>query len=427
MATIDELNLTPYQRIMARMTPTMNPYMGAGQVMGGYDPELYRRMSGSGLINLGVGGGGVIDSGGGGSDSGGGAPPPGRSGPNVSFGPDNFMVANNVNPNMVSGITGLLGLLTGIPGLGFLGRELANRSNFTNEQAAMFGNVGLRDTTDPSNLSGLIGPTATTGPTGTGGQASSAAASAAAAASAMGYSNEAIGAASQAAANAAIGGASAADAAALGSAAAQTVANDIDAVSATQGIGVNPPSQNFYDALINAFENPPITPNEFTLVAGPNEVALEALTGLTPAPDGTYGFTGDDSMDFGGPEGGSVGADYGGPADGGYGGSPADADSGAGGYGGDSGGGSDSSGGDGGGGGGDGGGGDGGGDSGYAQGGLIKMLFGPNPAGPDDGAGYLQLGEYVIKKSAVKKYGQGLLDMINDGKIPAKKMKSLLA
>jgi hypothetical protein len=38
----------------------------------------------------------------------------------------------------------------------------------------------------------------------------------------------------------------------------------------------------------------------------------------------------------------------------------------------------------------------------------------------------LQLGEYVIKKSSVKKYGQGLLDMINDGKIPAKKMKSLL-
>jgi hypothetical protein len=60
------------------------------------------------------------------------------------------------------------------------------------------------------------------------------------------------------------------------------------------------------------------------------------------------------------------------------------------------------------------------------KGGLVSNVFGPDPAGPDEGAGYLQRGEYVIKKSAVKKYGQGLLDMINDGKIPAKKMKSLL-
>jgi hypothetical protein len=38
----------------------------------------------------------------------------------------------------------------------------------------------------------------------------------------------------------------------------------------------------------------------------------------------------------------------------------------------------------------------------------------------------VQRGEYVVKKSSVKKYGKGLLDMINDGKIPAKKIKSLL-
>jgi len=62
----------------------------------------------------------------------------------------------------------------------------------------------------------------------------------------------------------------------------------------------------------------------------------------------------------------------------------------------------------------------------YAMGGTVDKVVGPNPPGPDDGAGMLQLGEYVIKKSAVKKYGQGLLDMINAGKIPAKKMKSLL-
>lgn len=60
---------------------------------------------------------------------------------------------------------------------------------------------------------------------------------------------------------------------------------------------------------------------------------------------------------------------------------------------------------------------------GYVHGGL---MFGPNPAGPDDGAVNLDIGEYVIKKSAVNKYGRGLLDMINEGKVPAKKMKSLL-
>ena len=61
-----------------------------------------------------------------------------------------------------------------------------------------------------------------------------------------------------------------------------------------------------------------------------------------------------------------------------------------------------------------------------ANGGPVDKVGGPNPPGPDDGIGMLQLGEYVIKKSAVDKYGTGLLDMINNGKIPAKKMKSLL-
>jgi len=62
----------------------------------------------------------------------------------------------------------------------------------------------------------------------------------------------------------------------------------------------------------------------------------------------------------------------------------------------------------------------------YNQGGMVNGLFGMNPPGPDDGAGYLDRGEYVVKKSAVNKYGKGLLDMINEGKVPAKKMKSLL-
>jgi hypothetical protein len=60
---------------------------------------------------------------------------------------------------------------------------------------------------------------------------------------------------------------------------------------------------------------------------------------------------------------------------------------------------------------------------GYVHGGL---MFGPNPPGPDDGAVNLDMGEYVIRKSSVNKYGRGLLDMINEGKVPAKKMKSLL-
>jgi hypothetical protein len=64
--------------------------------------------------------------------------------------------------------------------------------------------------------------------------------------------------------------------------------------------------------------------------------------------------------------------------------------------------------------------------AGYAKGGMIRGLLGPNPKGPDDGFAMVQRGEYVIKKSAVKKYGRGLLDMINEGKVPAKKIKSLL-
>lgn len=62
----------------------------------------------------------------------------------------------------------------------------------------------------------------------------------------------------------------------------------------------------------------------------------------------------------------------------------------------------------------------------YAKGGMVHGLLGPNPKGPDDGAAFLDRGEYVIRKSAVKKYGRGLLDMINEGKVPAKKIKSLL-
>ena len=65
---------------------------------------------------------------------------------------------------------------------------------------------------------------------------------------------------------------------------------------------------------------------------------------------------------------------------------------------------------------------------GLAKGGMVHggLMFGMNPPGPDDGAVNLDMGEYVIKKSSVDKYGRGLLDMINEGKVPAKKIRSLL-
>jgi len=62
------------------------------------------------------------------------------------------------------------------------------------------------------------------------------------------------------------------------------------------------------------------------------------------------------------------------------------------------------------------------------KGGLItnQKIKGPNPPGPDDGYSGLDIGEYVIKKSAVKKYGSNIFEQINAGKIPAKRLKSLL-
>ena len=117
------------------------------------------------------------------------------------------------------------------------------------------------------------------------------------------------------------------------------------------------------------------------------------------APGSNYNAPGDDSMDFGSEaQGGLIGnQDFGGGFD--YGGSYDSFSSDVGtnegsgtGYGGDG--------------------------IGFAQGGLVDRVGGFNPPGPDDGVGYLQLGEYVIRKSAVDKYGQGLLDMINEGKIP---------
>lgn len=69
----------------------------------------------------------------------------------------------------------------------------------------------------------------------------------------------------------------------------------------------------------------------------------------------------------------------------------------------------------------------GGGSQAFAKGGMVNMN--PqmnNPPGPDDGYAALDNGEYVIKKSAVKKYGSNIFEQINAGKIPAQRLKSLL-
>jgi hypothetical protein len=265
MATIDELGLTPYQRIMAQMTPTMNPYTGAGVAIGGYDPALYSRRSGSGLINAGSGGGGGgVGGGAGGFES-------------VPSAWSNMTPAEQAayyaaNPNMAAVTRAGQGLF-GLTSLGMA------QNYFVPEFVA---NMSAR---------------------------------------AMGYDP----------ANLSYGGASRAEQDAM------------NAALSAQSM------QSMQDAL-----------NADTAAAQAQSISDQSSAG---SEAGGYG-TGDTSGGFG--------------------------------------------------------------EGQYNMGGPVDRVGGPNPPGPDDGAGMLQLGEYVIKKSAVKKYGAGLLDMINDGKIPAKKMKSLL-
>jgi hypothetical protein len=53
----------------------------------------------------------------------------------------------------------------------------------------------------------------------------------------------------------------------------------------------------------------------------------------------------------------------------------------------------------------------------YARGGRIKRTSGPR-IGKDDGLIPAQRGEYVIRKSAVKKLGTKVLGQVNRGKLP---------
>jgi hypothetical protein len=277
MATNDELYLTPYQQIMAQMTPTTNPYLGENVAIGGYDPALFSPRVGSGLINLGVGGGG---GGGGGSGGSGGSEPAAPSAWSPMT-PAQQAAYYAANPTM-AGITQL-----GQKGFGFTSLGM------------------LQNLFNPGLISeqGLI---------------------------AMGINPAAYQAAKEGFRATEISemNAAAEQAAAEAAAAEATVANDIDAASATEGFSVG---------------------------------------------GGDSGYSG--GTTGAGNEGGGIGAG-----------------------------------------------------EGLAQGGKVtkRHLKGPDPKGPDEGYGALLSGEYVIKKSAVNKYGTGLLDMINDGKIPAKKMKSLL-
>jgi hypothetical protein len=299
MATIDELyqqsllgnlptTLTPYQRIMAQMTPTMNPYTGAGVAIGGYDPALYRRMSGSGLINYGGAGGGGM--GGGGMGGGGGLP----SGPIAPTTPEEFAEQSARNQQLNDFLTGL----TKMSPTGLLMSGI--NTLFGSQRPAAVEDVGTYFGVNPVND--------------------------------FGFATQA----------------------------------EADAINAALG--------ESYGGGFTSSD---------TGVGNPGE----SYGGPTSSESGV----GNPGESGGGPTSSESGVGNPGESGGGYGAS-------------------------------------GDGDSGWAKGGKVTKdrLKGPDPKGPDEGYGALLSGEYVIKKSAVKKYGQGLLDMINDGKIPAKKMKSLL-
>jgi hypothetical protein len=270
-----QVGVSPYQQIMGRMPLLQNPYAGVSggynNFQGGYNPNLYSSAPRA-IGQLGFGGGGSGGSGGG-VDA-------------VPSGWDNMTNAEKAsyyaaNPTMAT-ITQLGQKAFGYTGLGALQRAM--QPGFVNEQSLI----------------------------------------------AMGVNPAAYQAAKESfrASEIADMNAAAEQAAAEAAAEAATVANDIDAISASEGISAGGGSSDY--------------------------------------GGGTTGA---------GNEGGGIGAG-----------------------------------------------------EGLAQGGKVTKshLKGPDPKGPDEGYGALLSGEYVIKKSAVNKYGTGLLDMINNGKIPAKKMKSLL-
>ena len=342
MATIDELNLTPYQRIMARMTPFVNPYMGAGQVMGGYDPSfqggydpgLYSRLTRSGLINTGGMGGG----GGGGGDY---TPTPSPF--------DNMTDAEKAayyaaNPTMAT-ITQLGQKAFGLTSLGALQRAMF--PDFVNNQGliAMGVNPAAYQAAKESFRASEIGAMNAGYPS--------------AIEAAQSYGGASM--AEQQAMNDAIN----ATAAAAYQAAADQAAQSYGGASMAEQQAMN---DALGEAAVGSY-------------GGASMAEQQAMNDALGAPGQSVS---DSAASDAGGYGSGDSAGFGGGTDSGS--------------------------------------------DGWAMGGKVtkSRLTGPAPNGPDEGYGALLSGEYVIKKSAVKKYGQGLLDMINDGKIPAKKMKSLL-
>lgn len=64
----------------------------------------------------------------------------------------------------------------------------------------------------------------------------------------------------------------------------------------------------------------------------------------------------------------------------------------------------------------------------WAEGGPVThdRLTGPNPAGPDDGYGQLQAGEYVLRQQAANRLGPQVLDKINRGDFKTKALINAL-
>ena len=215
-----------------------------------------------------------------------------------------------------------------------------------------------------------------------------------------------------------------------------------DGISSASGISSNSPTGSALGDIGYAISNQSISPIAAAIASGIMDAlsstsvnSVNAINGLDAQSDAATAAGASTAAGVDGPAGAGstgMGSDVGGEgASAGVGtGGGAAGDSGAtGGGGGGAVGDSGSS--------GDGGSGGGGGDSDY-MGGFIGMpqyiqgmvtrqnTFGDNPEGPDDAYRKTQLGEYVIKKSAVQKYGRGLLDMINSESIPKTKLRGLL-
>jgi len=62
----------------------------------------------------------------------------------------------------------------------------------------------------------------------------------------------------------------------------------------------------------------------------------------------------------------------------------------------------------------------------YAKGGKITSTPGHNPPGPDTGQINAQRGEYVIRRSATKRYGKDVLDALNKGRIDPEQLRGLV-